>query len=419
MEPLISVVMPTYNGEAYIAEAVESILKQTFDDFEFLIINESLTNDRTLEIIESFHDARIRIIQKTEPVLSVAESLNIGILQSRGKYIARMDADDIALPERFERQIDFMEQNPEISVLGCRPSVFGDADFEWIIYESHDYIKAAMLFWCAVVHPTVFLRKRDIIEHNLFYDPRYSGEDLELWLRAKEVLRFANLSDSLLKYRVHAASTTSTRSAVMMRDEQALFARSLKKLNIDYPKDYTLCDWGSFIASRTKRKWRERLQTLEALLTQILRQNSTLGVYDQDALNVVVNRYWLDQMETHDEWLGSEAKQPFMYIIDDIFRRADKNAPSGGICLYGLGRIGLAALPSYKEHFKERLICVSDSDPSKWGRVFSGLECVKPDEIPADATIFITTGYYAMVRILPSLKRIGRSRVLPFVEITL
>ncbi|MDR2355648.1 MAG: glycosyltransferase, partial [Clostridiales Family XIII bacterium] len=101
--PMISVIMPTYNSEKYVAETMESILTQTFRDFEFLVVNECGSNDRTVAIVESFRDPRIRVIQNARR-LGIAESLNIGIKQSKGKYIARMDADDIAMPERFERQ---------------------------------------------------------------------------------------------------------------------------------------------------------------------------------------------------------------------------------------------------------------------------------------------------------------------------
>ena len=114
--PQISVVMPAYNAEKYITEAIDSILFQTFKDFEFIIINDAST-DSTKDIIESYKDPRIKLVNN-EQNKGVAKSLNIGISVACGKYIARMDADDIALPERFQKQFDFMEQHPNIDVCG-------------------------------------------------------------------------------------------------------------------------------------------------------------------------------------------------------------------------------------------------------------------------------------------------------------
>ena len=107
--------MPVYNGEKYLQEAIESILNQTFKDFEFIIINDGST-DKTLEIIKSFTDPRIKLI--TQENRGIIYSLNKGITESRGKYIARMDADDISLPERLEKEYRFLEQNPNYGIVG-------------------------------------------------------------------------------------------------------------------------------------------------------------------------------------------------------------------------------------------------------------------------------------------------------------
>ena len=131
--------MPAYNAEKYIAESIESILSQTFTDFEFIIINDAST-DSTKEIIESFQDSRIILINN-EQNLGVAKSLNIGIATAKGKYIARMDADDISLPERFQTQFNFMEKNPDIDICGSWARMFGDKDDCMQTLQNHEDIR--------------------------------------------------------------------------------------------------------------------------------------------------------------------------------------------------------------------------------------------------------------------------------------
>lgn len=198
INPQISVVMPAYNAEKYVTEAINSILNQTFTDFEFIIINDA-SNDSTKEIIESFRDQRIKLINN-EQNQGVAKSLNIGISAAKGKYIARMDADDISLPERFQTQFNFMEQNPEIDICGSWAETFG---YEKKIIEaplSHGDIKDTNFFSCSMLHPTViFINKGEVI-----YSQEYtSAQDYDLWSRMIDKLIFANIPEVLLLYRTH------------------------------------------------------------------------------------------------------------------------------------------------------------------------------------------------------------------------
>ena len=124
VQPKISVVMPAYNAENYIREAIDSILAQTFRDFEFLIIDDGST-DHTVEIIRSYSDSRIRLYQN-ERNMGVAATLNRGLDLARGEYIARMDADDISLPERFAKQAAYMDAHPDVAVCGSNIILFSE-----------------------------------------------------------------------------------------------------------------------------------------------------------------------------------------------------------------------------------------------------------------------------------------------------
>ena len=205
--PKITVLMPVYNGEPYLKEAIESILNQTFQDFEFLIINDGST-DKSLEVIRSFNDARIKIIENPQN-LGLIATLNIGIKNSTGEYIARMDQDDIALPQRLEKQYKFMEEHPEIGVSGSSMQII-DEERIMKAFTEHKQLKFISLFDSPLCHPSVIIRKSVLEEHNIFYDEKFKHcEDYELWARLLWITELANLPEVLMLYRKHANSITS------------------------------------------------------------------------------------------------------------------------------------------------------------------------------------------------------------------
>jgi len=227
--PQISVIMPAYNAEKYIAEAINSILSQTFNDFEFIIINDAST-DSTKEIIESYKDLRIKLINN-ERNQGVAKSLNIGLAAARGKYIARMDADDISLPQRFQTQFDFMEQNPDIGICGSWAQNFGNRDDVIKTYQTHKEIKDVTFFYCALIHPTVFFRN-DIA---LFYPEDFtSAQDYNLWSRTVDTIKLANIPKVLLLYRRHSEQTNGKKQNDVAND---IRLKNVKKIGVDLSEE--------------------------------------------------------------------------------------------------------------------------------------------------------------------------------------
>lgn len=221
--PLVSVVMPVFDNEQYLSIAIESVLNQTLKDFEFLVISEYGTSQESLEIISQYKDPRIRHIHNSER-LGLAQSLNRGIAQASGRYIARFDADDINLPTRFEKQVNFLNAHSEVGVLGARYDMV-DKDGRVLLTPKPtteiNLIRWRMYFGeCAVAHPTVMVRS-DIYRQLGGYDPKaLVSEDFELWTRALEITEITNLPDILLRLRVH------TRSASHVHETEGL-ARTL------------------------------------------------------------------------------------------------------------------------------------------------------------------------------------------------
>jgi len=204
--PIISVIMPVYNAEEYLDEAIQSILNQTYNDFEFIIINDGST-DKSLEIIEKYKKQDERIVVITRENKGLVVSLNEGIEKAKGKYIARMDADDISLPTRFEKQIEFM-QNKNLDICGSH---------FFIVNEQSRYLSARVVS-CKIdfnymilsrsvpfAHGSVMIKKDFLLEHELAYGKTVynKAEDYALWIEfANNHAKISNVDEFLFKYRL-------------------------------------------------------------------------------------------------------------------------------------------------------------------------------------------------------------------------
>ncbi|MCJ2276094.1 glycosyltransferase [Acinetobacter baumannii] len=198
---LVSVVLPAYNAELYLKEAIDSVLSQTFTDFELIILNDG-SIDRTEEIILSYNDSRI-VYVKNEKNLGLIGTLNKGINLAKGKYIARMDADDICLPERFKKQVDFLEKNNEIDLIGTNAiKINNNGDRIGVINmpaSDHD-IKMMLFIQSPFIHPSIM--GRTTVFRSFEYEKEfYRVEDYMLWIRMSQNSKFHNINEFLLKYR--------------------------------------------------------------------------------------------------------------------------------------------------------------------------------------------------------------------------
>ena len=204
-EPLVSVAMPVLNGERFLREAVESILDQTFRDFEFIIINDGST-DGTASILDSYarSDPRVRVYQQENKGLIASRNRGCGL--ARGKYLAQMDADDIAVRDRLEWQIEFMERHPEIGVVGGQMKLIDSAGraFYCVRYPvENEEIKSALLLCCPFGQNAVVIRKEAFLSVGGYRRPFDLAEDYDLWLRIAERWGLANLEAVVVKYRIH------------------------------------------------------------------------------------------------------------------------------------------------------------------------------------------------------------------------
>lgn len=226
--PLISVVMPARNAAATLAESLESLATQSFKDFELVLVNDG-SSDETVAIAESFA-ARLNLrLVHHESSHGVARSINDGLAQSDSEFVARLDSDDLAQPERLARQLEFLRANPQVGVCGTHVLVFS-REHEQSFVLNHPTgsasIRTALVQRCAIAHPSVMLR-RQVFELAGTYDVRFDfAEDYELWCRASLLgVQFANIAEPLTHYRKHAGQVSQQKAQLQYERDMAIKTR--------------------------------------------------------------------------------------------------------------------------------------------------------------------------------------------------
>jgi glycosyltransferase involved in cell wall biosynthesis len=240
--PLVSVLITVFNSAHYLREAIDSILSQSFKDFELIILNDGST-DESRSIIQSYDDERIKIIDNRVNI-GLSRIANLGISLAKGKYIARMDSDDVSIPNRLQLQVDYMEANPDIAVCGGFFKAFGVENsilnFNWVNETDSDRVKINLLFDCAICQPTVFIRNEALKESGLLYNSDYdSAEDYRLWVSLSKNYKVANIPDIILRYRLSPNQTTNKKNHIQRAIKISLIKEQLLSLGI-VPSDVEL-----------------------------------------------------------------------------------------------------------------------------------------------------------------------------------
>lgn len=288
--------MAAYNAEAHLPTAIRSILGQSFADFEFIIIDDGST-DRTAEIIAAHDDPRIKAIRNPEN-LGLIRSLNRGLDAATGTYVARMDADDEALAERFEQQVRFLDAHPEIGLCGTAIETFGARSEHWALICEPARVKCQLLFDPGLSHPTAMFRRSLVVRHGLRYDERYlHAEDYALWVRFADLAGIANLPDVLLRYRLHAQSVSHANREVQRQTAERIRREQLAKLGIE-PSEREMVVHTTLMRGAPHTLALD-IGEAEAWLLRLLHGNRQHGYVDQDVLCAVVYEMWFKLCRAH------------------------------------------------------------------------------------------------------------------------
>lgn len=291
---VVSVLMPVYNAEKYLQLAIDSVLNQRFSDFEFIIINDGST-DRSKEIILSYDDNRIRYIEN-ETNLKLISTLNLGLTLCRGKYIARMDADDVANEFRLQKQVAFLESRPDCLLLGTNAYVIDEQNKiigKIIQPSSNDKLQISLLFTNPFLHPSVMIRKSVLVrlEYN---EKAIHTEDYFLWTEIAEQGSIANLQECLLNYRWHDSNVSVQGNTVQENFKEEIIRKQLEKLKLfNISEDELKLHRYSFSLYQYGKKKNSvdvDLSQLKDWYKRLLLQNEQYEVYNQ---KVFITFLWI------------------------------------------------------------------------------------------------------------------------------
>lgn len=291
-DPILSIVMPVYNAEPFIRESVSSILLQTFRDYELIVVDDGCT-DSSMDIVSSFKDSRIRIL-KNEKNSGIVFSRNRGLAEAQGSFVAQFDADDIAIPDKFEKQIKFLQDNTQFGMIGSWAILInekGEAmENKWKINAPPGRIPAILLFRNYFVQSAVVVRKEALPKS--FYSSGYDlVEDYKMWFDISRANKVWNFPEYLVRYRVHSKSSSTIAEEKIHMLEMKVFRHIYESLGFvlaeEHFKSLLLLKSGKGIM------YHPHLKQIEDLLKQIYLQNQKLGAVDQSELEKVVRNRWL------------------------------------------------------------------------------------------------------------------------------
>lgn len=442
MEKLVSVILPVGDEISYFNDAVESIVKQTYKNIEVLIIDSSQASIYVKEIIKPYGD-KIRYIYQEKS--GIANALNLGIKEARGYYIARMDADDISLPDRIAAQVDYLEANPSVCVLATEYDyIEKDGGIVELETKEVDYetVKAQLIFENPIAHPSIMFRT-SLFESGWKYNNVYS-EDLDLWINLAKSVKIEILNKKLLLYRRHAQNAVVTNVEKVIASSIAstrkylslLFGMNTDKyLDEDLTKNYYLCklrgDLSVDICNYLLRQ--------HDLLNEILKANRKLKVIDDYILKNEINRRWdlVTLLLPRFENVPMRNWNPNRVFIEndrDLFKYRRLNKSLGSLevsskdirgylnvnvklrekffaadikfILYGLGELGSRTIKKY-EYMKRAsslgwdLVGVADRNKLKFMLMEKEYETMTADELKMhefDYIIISSDKFYAEIR---------------------
>jgi len=286
--PLISILLPVLNGQDHVAAAIRSLLHQSCGDFELIVLDDG-SSDGTVNIVKGFQDPRVRLILNGSR-MGVARTLNRGLELARGRYIARMDGDDISAPRRLEKQLRYFEDHPKTGVLGTSLRVFGRLSGRHRVPVGPDCVLSFLLFGNPISHPSVMIR-RDVFDAGLRYNPDFTrSEDYELWVNAARVCDLDNLDEPLLAFRLHGNSVSSVHRNDMFSQTSTIQGPLLAKMGLEL--DEAERSFHVRLGQGERMARRADIVKAEQALQRILSANDTTGAFPSAGLRLAAGFVW-------------------------------------------------------------------------------------------------------------------------------
>ena len=319
---MVSVVMPVFNGEKFLKIAIESILSQTYTDFELLIINDGST-DKSAEIIQSYQDNRIRFLEN-DGNKGIFYTRNRLFDEAKGKYIAILDCDDYAEPTRLEKQVDFLDKNEEFGSVGSWITLIDEENTikgAWQLEHRPERISAKLLFFNQFAQSSVMIRKK--ISDLKYRKETPLAEDYDLWVRISQKTRVTNLAESLVKYRLHADNISQTKEKELQDNVFKIYKYQLEELGIYANKDELIIHKkiGNMDFEKNDDSFFEKTKTWLELLHS---KNQEIEIYNKLVFNELLGEFWAELISTNIELPAS--KKAFYHSVLSSYLNPSKKS---------------------------------------------------------------------------------------------
>lgn len=279
--PIISVIMSVYNEQKYIKEAIESILNQTISNIEIIVIDDC-SSDSTVSIIQGIKDKRIRLYQNEENK-GLTKNLNYALTLTNGKFIARMDGDDISEVDRFQKQLDFLNKNKDIMLISCQTATFGDQKLINKIDGNPESLRCRMLVRPTLAHPGFMFRAELFHVFGYQYDESFKqGQDYDFAARVSRRFKIGICPYVLLKYRAHTSQVSNKNQSSQFHNADRVRAKLLNELGITFTEK----DWNYYhlIVTENKTDSVDDVNYVKDLIYKIIDANLSYKIYDQEIL---------------------------------------------------------------------------------------------------------------------------------------
>jgi glycosyltransferase involved in cell wall biosynthesis len=309
--PKVTVIMPVYNGEKYIALAIQSILNQTFPNFELIIINDGST-DTSKKIAESFSDPRIRILDQDKN-LGLVATRNRGFKEARGEYIALLDADDTTSPDRLEREATFLDTHPNFGLVGSQVRLIDQngtpTGVKWEESVPSEKLPIRLLFGNCFSQSSLMLRK-EALPREWYKEGFAPAEDYELWVRILESWKAWNLPTVLLNYRIHGKNTSETKRDMQQKAIETILRSQLEKIGIHPTTEELDIHRKNYAFTGSKEEVKQHIARREQWLQKLKSANETSKKFEVRVFNEVVAERFLTTL-LHNANLGLFAWHAF------------------------------------------------------------------------------------------------------------